>query len=426
MLATYQQLRDPVPVVVPFPTLKQQQFIYSRAKRKIIRAGRRSGKTVGVGILAINEFVKYKRVLYAAPTSEQIGRFWYTVTKALERPIDSGKLYKNESDHIIEIKGTETRIKAKTAWNADTLRGDYADLLILDEWQLMNEDAWELVGAPMLLDTDGNVVFVYTPPSLRTRSISKARDPQHAAKRFKRYAELKKTKPKRYGTFHFTSHDNPHLSKVALREITDDMTAIGHRMEVMAEDVTESPGSLWNRDVLDETRVHEVSKDGYDKIVVALDPAATSEGDEAGIVAAGMIGDHGYVIADRSMQGAPEKWAQKSVDLYHELEANEIIAESNNGGEMISTVINQIDPSVPVKLVHASRGKHTRAEPVSVMFTKGRGHLHGSYPYLEDELCLWVPGGPSPNRLDAMVWAFYGLGLIKEGGGTTDWVKFVG
>ena len=131
---------------LPEPHVKQLEFIEHPAKRKIIRAGRRGGKTVGMSIYAVNAFMEHKRVLYAAPTSEQIDRFWVTVCNALSEPIEAKILYKNETEHVIEVPGTENRIRAKTAWNADTLRGDYADDLILDEWQLMNEDAWGVVG----------------------------------------------------------------------------------------------------------------------------------------------------------------------------------------------------------------------------------------------------------------------------------------
>jgi hypothetical protein len=114
-------------VHLPRPHDKQRLFIDSPAKRKVIRAGRRGGKTVGNSIYAVEKFLAGRRVLYATPTAEQIGRFWATVTRALYEPIKAGVYYKNETEHIIELPGTEQRIRAKTAWNADTLRGDYAD-----------------------------------------------------------------------------------------------------------------------------------------------------------------------------------------------------------------------------------------------------------------------------------------------------------
>ena len=197
-------------VNLPRAHAKQREFIDDPAKRKIIRAGRRGGKTRGAAILAVEKFLDGKRILYATPTQDQLDSFWSEVVKALAEPVECGAYYKNETKHIIDLRGTEQRIKAKTAYNADTMRGDYADILILDEFQMMDERAWSEVGAPMLLDNDGDAVFIYTPPSLRNRSTSKARDPRHAAKMWKK---AKNDKTGRYKAFHFTSHDNPHISK---------------------------------------------------------------------------------------------------------------------------------------------------------------------------------------------------------------------
>jgi len=392
-------------VHLPRPHAKQLEFINSPSKRKVIRAGRRGGKTVGIGIYAVERFLAGHRVLYAAPTSEQIGRFWVTVTRALQRPIDSKHLYKNESEHIIERRGTEQRIRAKTAWNADSLRGDYADELLLDEWQLMNEDAWGVVGAPMLLDNNGNATFIYTPPSLHSRSASKANDPQHAAKLFKKAALLSKTQPHRWATFNFSSMDNPHLSKAALDEITGDMTDLAYRMEILAEDIDEAPGALWTRANLEANRVLMAPE--LAKIVVAVDPTTSADGggDAAGIITAGSVADQGYVLEDNTLNGSPLAWANAAVAAYHRHNANLIVAESNQGGEMVALTIAQVDKNIPVKLVHASRGKIVRAEPVSAKYEKNRVHHVGAFPMLEDELCLYLPGDKSPNRLDALVWA---------------------
>lgn len=397
-----------VTVKLPTPHAKQAPFVDSTAKRIVVRAGRRGGKTVGVGVRSVKRFLAGRRQLYAAPTAEQISRYWVTVCRALQEPIEAGVFRKNESDHTIELVGTEQRIKAKTAWNADTLRGDYADDLYLDEWQLMNEEAWEVVGAPMLLDNDGDAVFIYTPPSLRSRSVSKANDPQHAAKLFKKAQQLEK-QGQRWATFHFSSHDNPHISKAALSEITSDMTALSYRMEINAEDIDQAPGALWTRELIELMRV--IKSPVYNRIVVSIDPSASSTGDEAGIITAGRAIDDGYVISDDSVQGSPKTWATAAVTAYHKYEADCIVAEKNNGGEMISAVIATVDPNIRVKLVHASRGKQTRAEPVAAVYEHGRGHHVGSFPKLEDEMCLWTPGDDSPNRMDAMVWGFTELGL---------------
>jgi len=388
-------------IKLPFPHRKQAEFIDSAAKRKIIRAGRRGGKTVGAAISDVKSFLAGHRVLYAAPTQDQVERYWVEVCRALAEPIEARVFKKNETLHLIEVQGTEQRIRAKTAWNADTLRGDYADKLTLDEFQLMNEDTWAIVGAPMLLDNNGDAAFIYTPPSLHSRSTSKATDPRHAAKL---YSKAQADTSGRWAAFYFTSHDNPYISRAALSEISQDMTHLAIRQEIMAEDIDEAAGALWTREIIERSRVYSKVPE-FDKVVIGVDPSATSEGDEAGIIAAARKGDQYYILADFTLQGSPEIWARAAVSAYTVHEANNIVAESNQGGEMVASVIRQVDDGVPVNLVRASRGKATRAEPVAAVYEQGRVHHVGNFGLLEDEMCLWVPGDRSPNRMDALVWA---------------------
>jgi hypothetical protein len=420
------------------PFDKQQAVIDSKAKRKIIRAGRRGGKTIGASIIASIAFAKAikaflakvemnlikSHITYAAPTTEQTERFWFTVTNSFLEAVDRGALYKNESERILKFPNTDIRIKAKTAWNADTLRGDFADLLILDEWQLMDEDAWELVGAPMLLDNDGDAIFIYTPPSLHSRSVSKAKDPQHAAKMFLKAkleaeAALKEGRQPRWEAFHWRSQDNPTISADGLSDIVHDMTSLAYRMEILAEDIDEAPGALWKRADIEKNRV-SIFPD-LARVVVGVDPSATSTGDEAGIIVAGTAGKEGYVLGDLSIQGSPMAWAKEAVSAYHKFKADRIVAEANNGGEMVELTIRQVDSGVPIKLVHASRGKQTRAEPISAIYEQGRVHHVGAFNALEDEMCLWIPGDPSPNRMDALVWAMTEL-KISSGLGMLDFM----
>jgi hypothetical protein len=367
-----------------------------------------------MAIYAVQRFLAGHRVLYAAPTQDQVDTFWRHVTRALEQPISASVFYKNETLHIVELRGTEQRIRAKTAWNSDSLRGDYADELILDEWQLMDEDAWGLVGAPMLLDNNGRAIFIYTPPSLHSRSVSKARDPQHAAKMFKTASE---DKSGRWEAFHFTSHDNPYISREALGEITHDMTNLAYRMEILAEDVDEAPGALWTRGNIEKHRT--VKAPDLARVVVAIDPTATSTGDEAGIIVVGgaWIEDvlHVYVLEDASLHGSPLVWASAAITAGSKHGADRIVAEVNNGGEMVETTLRQVDPNMLYRAVHASRGKAIRAEPIAALWEQGRGHMVGSFPALEDELALWLPGDTSPNRLDALVWGV--TELLEHGGG---------
>lgn len=407
-------------VRLPKPHAKQLEFIRSIAKRKVIRAGRRGGKTIGISILASEAFIKGKRVLYGAPTTDQVETFWQACVNAFADPIESGLLRKNETEHVIEIPGTNRRIRAKTAWNADTLRGDWADLLILDEWQMMNEDAWETVGAPMLLDNNGDAVFIYTPPSLSRRTASRARDPRHAAKLFKK-ASLDTSG--RWGSYHFTSHDNPHLSQIALAEISQDMTQLALRQEIYAEDIDAIPGALWTLERVDETRVTQADVPQLIRVVVGVDP--TGGVSEAGIVVAGLGDDgHGYVLADGSMRGSPNAWGSKAVALYNEFLADKIAAEKNFGGEMVENTIRSVEGGrgVAIKLVNAARGKTVRAEPIAAKYERGHVHHVGIFSLLEEEMCTYVPGSRSPNRMDALVWALTELmdgSTITEGDART-------
>lgn len=376
------------------PHPKQRLFIKSKAKRKVIRAGRRGGKTTGMAILAVEYFLAGKRVLYAAPTEEQVDCFWAEVVMVFSEAIERKIFTKNETRHIIERPGTKQRIRAKTAWNADTLRGDYADLLILDEFQMMKSDAWELVGAPMLADNDGDAVFIFTEKRGKTHSR-------------KLFNDAKRDKTGRWETFHFTSYDNPHVSRAALDEIAKDMTRIAFRREIMAEELEDVPGALWTAKCIEDNRKTQQEVPELVKILVGVDPEATSEEDsaETGIIVAGRGKDgHGYVLDDMTIRGTPNRWGRRAVEANETWRGGGIIAEKNNGGEMVKFVLNTVNPDVPVELVWASRGKLTRAEPISAKYEQNQVHHVGVFEQLEDQMCEYTGEGNSPDRMDALVW----------------------
>jgi len=401
--------------IIRKPHSKQTPIRESRAKRKMVRAGRRGGKTVIAATICVDKFLEGLRPLYATPTSDQLETWWFEVKKALAEPIDAGVFKKNETEHTIEREGTKNRIKGKTAWNADMLRGDYSDFLVLDEYQLMNEDTWEVVGAPMLLDNDGDAMFIYTPPSLHSRSVSKARDPRHAAKMFSR---AQQDKTGRWQTFHFASHDNPHISAIALTDITQDMTNLAYRQEILAEDIDEAPGALWTRDLISQCRVMQYPE--LVRIAVGVDPTG-SLSNETGILVAGLgANGHGYILDDKSLLGSPGEWADAVLTAFNRNQADMVVGEANYGGDMVESTIMQAAKNnnqvIRYKSVHASRGKAVRAEPVVANYEHGKIHHVGEFPYLEDEMVSWIPGETkqSPNRLDALVWALTELMLEKE------------
>ena len=184
------------------------------------------------------------------------------------------------------------------------------------------------------------------------------------------------------------------------------------RQELLAQILEDNPYALWKLTRIDELRT--AAAPDLVRVVVAVDPSATGgkNADEAGIIAAGIGADgHGYILGDDTLRASPHGWGSKAVLAYHAHSADRIVAEVNNGGEMVELTIRTVDEGVAYKAVHASRGKRTRAEPVAALYEQGRVHHVGAFSKLEDEMTGWVPGAPSPNRMDALVWALTELML---------------
>ncbi|MEE7456269.1 ATP-binding protein [Methylorubrum populi] len=183
------------------------------------------------------------------------------------------------------------------------------------------------------------------------------------------------------------------------------------RQELDGELIEDRADALWTRDIIERARV--AAAPALQRIVVAVDPPASSRAgaDACGIVAAGLAADGtAYVLADATLERAsPAAWAQAALALYHRLDADALVAEVNQGGEMVVAVLAEADPSVPVVSVRATRGKMLRAEPVSLLYARDRVRHAGVFPTLEDEMCAFgpggLPGGGSPDRFDALVWA---------------------
>lgn len=198
-------------------------------------------------------------------------------------------------------------------------------------------------------------------------------------------------------------------------------TALG-RQELLGEFLSEEPGALWTRDCIENKRVRAGPE--LDRVVVAVDPPVTGHdgSDECGIVVAGVRSEGAqrvaYVLADRSVQGVrPEAWAAAAIAAYREFEADKLVAEVNQGGDMVESVLRQVDPSVSYGSVRASRGKAARAEPVSALYERGLVRHVGALAELEDQMCAFTGdrSGGSPDRVDALVWAIWEL-MLKGGG----------
>ena len=217
-------------------------------------------------------------------------------------------------------------------------------------------------------------------------------------------------------------------------------TRVG-RQELEAELLDDMPGALWHRALIDDTRlmpvdsVTPVQLPHLARVVVSIDPAKEvgEAAAETGIMVTAIDGNgHGYLLEDLSIAGTPEEWARQSVVAYDEWEADLIVYEANQGGEMVASVLRSAARNmkeeglrtadfIPLKAVHATRGKMVRAEPVSQLYEQAKIHHVGTFPELEDQLCEYTPDGKmgySPDRMDALVWGFTELlvgGIPHEG-----------
>lgn len=224
------------------------------------------------------------------------------------------------------------------------------------------------------------------------------------------------------GTVHVTrgsTFDNAdNLAQTFLDEVRRryEGTRVG-RQELYGEYLDDVPGALWTRAMVEDART--TAAPDMERVVVAIDPAVTSgeDSDETGIIVAGKgVDGRAYVLADRTCRLSPDGWARRAVSGYGEFAADRIVAEVNNGGDLVERVIRTVAPSIAYKKVHASRGKRVRAEPVAALYEQGRVSHVAGFPELEDQMCAFVPEGMdgSPDRVDALVWALTELMLDRK------------
>jgi phage terminase large subunit-like protein len=286
-----------------------------------------------------------------------------------------------------------------TTFSADEperLRGPQHDFAWCDElaaWRY--PEAWDMLMFGLRLGEDPRAVVTTTPrPTKAIRAL--IADPKVVVTR---------------GT---TAENRGNLAPAFLDQIVRRYqgTRLG-RQELDAELLDDLPGALWHRGVIEAARTSAAPE--LSRVVVAIDPAAASNehADETGIIAAGRDANgHGYVLADTSGRYAPAEWARIAIAAYSKHEADRIVAEVNNGGEMVEATLRMIDPNVPYSAVRASRGKVARAEPVAALYEQGRIHHIGAFAQLEDQMCSFTndfdrsAAGYSPDRVDALVWAF--------------------
>jgi len=292
-----------------------------------------------------------------------------------------------------------------SAEEPDRLRGPQFSALWADELAAWNKDreTWDMAQFGLRLGKHPQVCVTTTPrPTKLVRDILK--------------------NPKSVVTYGSTFDNSVNLAPTFIQAVKDQYegTRLG-RQELYAEIMDEASGALWTRELLSRCEVEGVDDPvafakTLARVVISVDPAVTSnaESDMTGIIVAGIdLNGCSYILEDATDRYTPEGWATRAIALYNLYEADKIVAERNQGGDMVRSTLHTVDETVPVKLVHASRGKFARAEPVSSLYERGKvKHLRG-LDALEDQLVQWEPLGSigSPDRLDAMVWAVTELAL---------------
>ena len=331
--------------------------------------------------------------------------------------------YQSSNDRIVWPNGSVAYLYS--AETPDALRGPGHQIAWGDEvasWQYLDECLDNLTFT-MSEGIDARVLMTTTPRAiLRLRKIQE--DPSTVVVNYSTFMN-RANLPRRYMD---TLRRKYGGTRIGLQEI-------------YAHQLLEAEGALWtynniheNRDLKNEylpSKEHAPARlfPGGDyalqwqplsRIVVAVDPAVTSRAtsDETGIIVAGINPDQdiGYILEDLSGRYSPNAFARRAISAYRKWEANTIVAEVNNGGDLVEEVLRTVDSGIPYKEVRASKGKRTRAEPVASLYEQNRIRHVGEYPELELEMTGWEPDGddPSPSRMDAMVWAITELGMIGD------------
>jgi len=391
--------------------LKPYKQIDNGNRYTVITGGRGSAKSWHVALFLLNLTYEPEHVILFTR---------WTMTSAhisiIPEFIEKIELLKKEGDFEVNrseitnlktgsrilFRGIKTSQGTATA-NLKSLQG--VTTWVIDEAEeLTHEDVFDKIDLSIRSTKQKNRVILVMNPSYKTHFI------------YKRFILGNPENVTHIHTDYTINAHNLNASFIEQAERVKAANPLRYQHLFLGAWLDDAEGLMWNRAILNRQRLHTAPQ--LERVLVALDPAttATMNSDETGIVVVGKAGNQGYLLGDVSGRYSPQEWASLAVQLAKQYQADAIVAEKNQGGDMVEAMIRQVDRNIRVKLVNATKGKAVRAEPIFGLYEQGRIWHVGEFPQLEAQMVTFNPdaGGASPDRVDALVWGFTELMLSTK------------
>jgi len=400
------------------PKQTEATRLMSDKQEVLLEGGSRSGKTFIIIRNIILRALKYpgtKHLTGRLHFNHAKTSLWYgTIPEVMKLCFPEMKYEDNRTDWFIRLStGSEIWLAGfDDKDRVEKILGNEYATIHINEGSQISYETYETLKTRLNPPKGVKPLFIidYNPPSKRHwgyRIFHEGMNPDN---------DTKLVNPERYGYLKMNPKDNLENLNDQYISILEGMSEKRRRRFLEGEYTDDTEGALWKRDTIHKWRVDK--QPDLVRIVVAVDPAVTAKdtSDDTGIIVVGRSKDWNYyVLSDYTYHGDVTGWGQSVVDAYHRHKADRVVAEKNQGGDLVTVNIRNYDRNIPVTLVTATRGKALRAEPIADLYERGLVHHVGHLIELEDELCMWTPEDDvSPNRLDALVW---GVTELMKGSG---------
>lgn len=389
-------------------TENQIKFLFEHkptARFIIVPCGRRWGKTKGAANGALEFILEGKKILWGDTISSNIDRY---VERYFKPELNRSKIDYNWSAQkkILSTDISGGYIDFRSADRPENWEGFGYDIIILNEAGIILKNDYLYTNAvlPMLMDSPGSKLFAIGTPKGKTVKESK----EHRF--FSLYKRAVDNDPS-FDLFQFSSYDNPFLNDSDVKELEEEMRIMNPQMvqqEIYAQFVDGAAGELWDEVIIERQRIKVCPE--LKRITVNIDPAISNnaDSDETGITVTGRDANgNGYVLEDVSGKYSPDGWASLAVSTAEKWRADCIVAEKNQGGDMVESVLRSKGAKIRIKLVTATKGKFVRAEPIYSLYEQSKIFHVGYHPKLESQMCVFTSDlKTSPDRVDSLVWGF--------------------